>query len=35
LNKRAPNFFSILLTAFDTVAFDNRSSAAAPTKERV
>ena len=35
LNRRVPNFFSIRLIAFDTVAFDSRSSSAAPTKERV
>ena len=35
LNRRVPNFFSIRLTAFDTVALDSRSSSAAPTKERV
>jgi hypothetical protein len=30
-----PNFFSSRLTAFETVAFDSRSSSPTPTKERV
>ena len=33
LNRRAPSFRSMRLIAFGTVAFESRSSVAAPTKE--
>src|SRR6266849_2716566 len=35
LNNKVPSFASILLTAFETVAFDSCNSMAAPANERI